>query len=204
MIRVLEDAGLRRGPAVTVLGGGGTARAALAAAAGFGATEVTVVTRRPEARDELAPAAAALGVTIVGRDWSRAASAFDADAVISTVPKGAADELATAVRFSPGAVLFDAIYDPWPTPLAAAAQRQGVRVVSGLDLLLAQALGQFEQFTGVVLGAGERHARGADRGRRQQVSRLRRLSDRSVRRDGGHLKASGAATVPDCDSCCVG
>ncbi|GID92873.1 shikimate dehydrogenase [Amorphoplanes digitatis] len=150
MIRVLEDAGLRRGPAVTVLGGGGTARAALAAAAGFGATEVTVVTRRPEARDELAPAAAALGVTIVGRDWSRAASAFDADAVISTVPKGAADELATAVRFSPGAVLFDAIYDPWPTPLAAAAQRQGVRVVSGLDLLLAQALGQFEQFTGVV------------------------------------------------------
>ena len=47
-------------------------------------------------------------------------------------------------------MLFDAIYDPWPTPLAAAAAAAGCRVASGLDLLLAQALGQFEQFTGVV------------------------------------------------------
>jgi shikimate dehydrogenase len=150
MVRVLGDAGLAPKPTVTVLGGGGTARAALAAAAEFGATEVTVVTRRPEARDELAPAAAALGVTITGVDWADAVPAFDADAVISTVPKGAADGLAAAVRWRPGAVLFDAIYDPWPTPLAASAAAHGVRVVSGLDLLLAQALGQFEQFTGVV------------------------------------------------------
>jgi shikimate dehydrogenase len=47
-------------------------------------------------------------------------------------------------------VLFDAIYDPWPTPLAAAATARGLSVLSGLDLLLAQALSQFEQFTGVV------------------------------------------------------
>ncbi|AGZ44399.1 shikimate dehydrogenase [Actinoplanes friuliensis] len=149
MVRVLRDAGLPQQPTVTVLGGGGTARAALAAAAAFGATEVTVVTRRPEARDELAPAASALGVTVLGREWSGAPAAFDADAIISTVPKGAADSLATAVHWRPGAVLFDAIYDPWPTPLAASAYTHGVRVVSGLDLLLAQALGQFEHFTGV-------------------------------------------------------
>jgi shikimate dehydrogenase len=149
MVRVLGDAGLASGPSVTVLGGGGTARAALAAAAQLGAADVTVVTRRPEAREELAPAAAALGVTITGVEWADAPAAFDADAVISTVPKGAADALATAVKWRPGTVLFDAIYDPWPTPLAAAAARHGVPVVSGLDLLLAQALGQFEQFTGV-------------------------------------------------------
>jgi shikimate dehydrogenase len=111
---------------------------------------VTVVTRRPQARAELAPAAAALGLTITGVDWADAPAAFDADAVISTVPKGAADELAAAVRWRPGSVLFDAIYDPWPTPLAAAAAGHGIPVVSGLDLLLAQALGQFEHFTGVV------------------------------------------------------
>jgi shikimate dehydrogenase len=45
-------------------------------------------------------------------------------------------------------VLFDALYDPWPTPLAAAAMRAGCPVVSGLDLLLAQAVRQFERFTG--------------------------------------------------------
>ena len=156
MVRVLRSAGLGGGgtarataPMITVLGGGGTARAALAAAAELGATTVTVVTRRPEARAELEPAAAALGIRIAGAGWADAADAFAADAVISTVPKGAADHLAAAVSWRPGTVLFDAIYDPWPTPLAAAAEAHGVRVVSGLDLLLAQALSQFEQFTGV-------------------------------------------------------
>jgi shikimate-5-dehydrogenase len=150
MVRVLTDAGLSPAPAITVLGGGGTARAALAAAARLGAAEVRVVTRRAESAAGLAPAAAALGVRLSSVGWADAASAFDADAVISTVPKGAADELVAAVPWRAGAVLFDAIYDPWPTPLAAAAAAHGVRVASGLDLLLAQALGQFEQFTGVV------------------------------------------------------
>ncbi|MFI5496228.1 shikimate dehydrogenase [Actinoplanes sp. NPDC051859] len=157
MVRVLRDAGVAGGsshqqqgvPSVAVLGGGGTARAALAAAAELGAAEVTVVTRRREALAELAPAAAALGVTIVGMGWPDAAAAFGADAVISTVPKGAADHLALQVHWRPGTVLFDAIYDPWPTPLAASAITHGVRVVSGLDLLLAQAIGQFELFTGI-------------------------------------------------------
>ena len=152
MVRVLRAAGLggSGSPSVTVLGGGGTARAALAAAGQLGAVEVTVVTRRAAAREELIPAAEALGVKIAGAEWAAAARSFDADAVISTVPKGAADHLAGQVTWRPGSVLFDAIYDPWPTPLAAAAVAAGVPVVSGLDLLLAQALSQFEQFTGVT------------------------------------------------------
>nr|WP_255657597.1 shikimate dehydrogenase [Actinoplanes sp. L3-i22] len=159
MVRVLREAGLGGGtgrhavkeapPRVTVLGGGGTARAALAAAAELGAESVTVVTRRPEACAELEPVAAALGLKMESLPWSGAAAAFDTDAVISTVPKGAADHLAAEVVWRPGTVLFDAIYDPWPTPLAASATAAGLAVVSGLDLLLAQALSQFEQFTGV-------------------------------------------------------
>jgi shikimate dehydrogenase len=150
MVRVLRGAGLYfRTPVISVLGGGGTARAALAAAAELGAEAVTLVTRRPEARDELAPVADALGLRVAGLDWAGAAAAFDADAVISTVPKGAADHLAGTVAWRPGTVLFDALYDPWPTPLAAGALANGNPVVSGLDLLLAQALSQFEQFTGV-------------------------------------------------------
>ena len=150
MVRVLRDAGVAEHPAVSILGGGGTARAALAAAADLGAASVTVVTRRAAALDELLPAAAALGLHLERLDWTQAPDAFAADAVISTVPKGAADDLAAAVPWRAGSVLFDAIYDPWPTPIAAAAAAAGVRVASGLDLLLAQALGQFEQFTGVV------------------------------------------------------
>ncbi|MDY7083511.1 MAG: shikimate dehydrogenase [Actinomycetota bacterium] len=137
-------------PTVTVLGGGGTARAALAAAAQLGAPAVTVVTRRPAAREELRPVAEALGITLLGVAWEDASATFEADAVISTVPKGAADHLAGNVPWRAGTVLFDALYDPWPTPLAADARAHRVRVLSGLDLLLAQALSQFEQFTGVT------------------------------------------------------
>jgi shikimate dehydrogenase len=81
--------------------------------------------------------------------WSQAPAAFGAHVIVTTVPKGAADSLAADVSWRPETVLFDAVYDPWPTPLAAAAAEAGCAVASGLDLLLAQALGQFEQFTGV-------------------------------------------------------
>ena len=45
--------------------------------------------------------------------------------------------------------MFDAIYDPWPTPLAAAAAADGrPTVLNGLDLLAWQAVYQVELFTG--------------------------------------------------------
>ncbi|MEU7613773.1 shikimate dehydrogenase [Micromonospora sp. NPDC049204] len=151
MVRVLTDAGVGAGAAVTVLGAGGTARAALAAAARLGCSPVTVVARRAAAVDELRPVADALGVALIPADWAAAHQHLAAaDVAVSTVPKGVADPLADAVTWRPGAVFFDALYDPWPTPLAASAVAAGRRVVSGLDLLLAQAVGQFEQFTGVA------------------------------------------------------
>ncbi|WP_328853455.1 shikimate dehydrogenase [Micromonospora globbae] len=149
MVEVLAGAGVRPGARVTVLGAGGTARAALAAAARLDARTVTVVARRAAAVDGLRPVADAVGVPVRGADWADAAAHLVADVVVSTVPKGAADPLADAVTWRPETVLFDALYDPWPTPLATAAAAAGCRIVSGLDLLLAQALGQFAQFTGV-------------------------------------------------------
>ncbi|MDH6461257.1 shikimate dehydrogenase [Micromonospora sp. A200] len=149
MVEVLTSAGVTPGGTVTVLGAGGTARAALAAAARLGAASVTVVARRAAAVDELRPVAGAVGVALTGADWADATAHAGADVVVSTVPKGVADPLAGELRWRPSTVLFDALYDPWPTPLAASALAAGARVVSGLDLLLAQAVGQFEQFTGV-------------------------------------------------------
>ncbi|MER6752645.1 shikimate dehydrogenase [Micromonospora echinofusca] len=149
MVEVLTDAGVRSGATVTVLGAGGTARAAVAAAGRLGARTVTVVARRPAAVEELRPVARAVDVGMTGAPWGEAAELCRADLVVSTVPKGVADPLAEAVAWRPETVLFDALYDPWPTPLAASAETAGCRIVSGLDLLLAQAVGQFEHFTGV-------------------------------------------------------
>ncbi|PZF99954.1 shikimate dehydrogenase [Micromonospora deserti] len=150
MVEVLGSAGVRPGATVTVLGAGGTARAAVAAAARLDARSVTVVARRAAAVDELRPVARAVEVPMSGAPWDDAAARLGADVVISTVPKGVADPLAGTARWRAATVLFDALYDPWPTPLAASARAAGCPVVSGLDLLLAQAVGQFEQFTGVT------------------------------------------------------
>ncbi|MEU4776054.1 shikimate dehydrogenase [Micromonospora sp. NPDC023644] len=151
MVEVLTDAGVRPGATVTVLGAGGTARAAVAAAGQLDADAVTVVARRAAAVEELRPVAHAVDVPMRAAAWDDdAATHLAADVVISTVPKGVADPLAVAADWRPGTVLFDALYDPWPTPLAASAEAAGCRIVSGLDLLLAQAVGQFEHFTGVA------------------------------------------------------
>ena len=49
------------------------------------------------------------------------------------------------------AVLFDVLYDPWPTPLAAAWAAAGGTVLGGLDLLVHQAVLQVELMTGQVV-----------------------------------------------------
>jgi shikimate dehydrogenase len=154
MVDALLAAGVSTVERVGVLGAGGTARAAIAAARDLGANAVIVVARRLEAIEELDPVAADLGITLIGTDWSAAGDAADADVVVSTVPRGVADPLGPTMRWRTGGVLFDAVYDPWPTPLAASAAAAGLHVVSGLDLLLTQAVRQFELFTGVEAPVG--------------------------------------------------
>ena len=163
MVDALTAAGAKGIKSVAVLGAGGTSRAAIAAASALGVAGVRVFARRREAVDAMRPAAEQLSVTLAWVDWARADECAAADLVISTVPKGATDALAPAWRRS--SILFDAIYDPWPTPLAAGAAAAGCAIVSGLDLLLYQAARQFAMFTGTAapldaMRAGLAHARG--------------------------------------------
>lgn len=77
-----------------------------------------------------------------------AASGSTIDIVVSTIPASAqTTDLVAACAAIP--VVFEALYDPWPTPLAAAALASGRVLVHGLDLLVHQAALQFELFTGV-------------------------------------------------------
>ena len=79
---------------------------------------------------------------------------------IATTPAGATDALAARrARERPG-TLFDVLYDPWPTALAAAWSGDGGAVVGGLDLLVHQAVLQVEQMTGRAPAPAGRDARG--------------------------------------------
>jgi len=146
MVMALYEAGVGKPRSMAILGAGGTARAALGAAAKLGTKRVVLFARRREVMAELEPVVQALKLSLSYMDFSGAERCAMHDVVISTVPKGVADGLKPQWR--QGTVVFDVVYDPWPTPLAEGAQAKGCRIVSGLDLLLAQALGQFELFTG--------------------------------------------------------
>ncbi|MGG8409671.1 shikimate dehydrogenase, partial [Streptomyces sp. 12297] len=80
-----------------------------------------------------------------------AAEALHAPLVIATTPAGTTDALAAAVPEHPG-TLFDVLYEPWPTALAAAWAQRGGELVGGLDLLVHQAVLQVEQMTGRTPG----------------------------------------------------
>ncbi|MGB7361833.1 MAG: shikimate dehydrogenase [Rhodococcus sp. (in: high G+C Gram-positive bacteria)] len=147
----LADAGITDldGRPTMVVGAGGTARPALVALASLGARSVQLVARdERRARGAMeCGRAAGLDVTWVPFDAVAIAAAVpDCAAVVSTVPAAGAAPFAEALSGAP--FLLDAIYDPWPTPLAEAVSRAGGVVVGGLAMLLNQALGQVEQFTG--------------------------------------------------------
>ncbi len=146
LVAALDEKGAGPGPSV-VLGAGATARSAVAALAARGAATVSAYARRPEAAEDLRRTADAVGVPLEVLAWAGAAAGLTADVVVSTVPVGAADPLAASVPSAPGTLL-DVVYDPWPTPLAAAWAAQGGRVASGLDLLLHQAVLQVRLMTG--------------------------------------------------------
>ena len=79
-------------------------------------------------------------------DTSLAGQIERAEVLVSTIPSEAAALYASSFAVVP--VLLDAIYDPWPTPLAQAVANAGGQVVGGLQMLLHQAYSQVEQFTG--------------------------------------------------------
>ena len=147
MVTALRAAGVDRPASVSVLGGGATAASSIAAVAELDLRQVTVVARRPEATTELVDVGRRLLVDVDVQPWQRVAEAMSADIVVSTVPAGAADGLVAAVPGRPG-LLFDVVYAPWPTALAASWRAAGGSVIGGLELLVAQAAEQVHLMTG--------------------------------------------------------
>ncbi|GAA1169511.1 shikimate dehydrogenase [Nesterenkonia xinjiangensis] len=155
IVTALGEAGLRTGATdqgrFGVIGAGSTAAAALAAAAELGFQEVRSYARSPQRAQALHPVAEALGLRLRLLPLGRLGGDLAGDelaAVVSTLPPRAADEVAPGLpRLPQNVALLDVAYDPWPSVLAGAWERAGGQVVSGLAMLLHQAVRQVERFT---------------------------------------------------------
>lgn len=144
-----------------VLGGGATAASLLLALAELGCRRARLLVREPgRAAETLAAVSRHSGgpaVEVGSLDEELGAC----DVLASTIPAAAqAPDLLTGAQSA--RVVFEVLYDPWPTPLAAASADRGQTVVGGLDLLVHQAALQVALMTGqeaplaAMRSAGER------------------------------------------------
>lgn len=138
ILAALREAGVAAPRRAVVLGGGATARSALAALRDLGCDDVGLVVRSEPV--EALAAARRLGMSPA---VVPAGGIAGADLVISTLPAGAGDALGPHVAGA--AALLDVVYAPWPTVLARACRGT---VVGGAAMLLHQAARQVELMTG--------------------------------------------------------
>ena len=128
---------------VSILGGGATARAAIAAVDGL-ASRIEVYSRSEHRARSLVNSAEKSIVKVL--PWSQVSNAFASSLIIGTTPRGATDDLVIERSFhdNPNATHFESLYSPWPTPLLSKWRALGREGLDGLDLLVWQAIGQLE------------------------------------------------------------
>ncbi len=160
IVGALQDAGVTSLDDVEILGAGATAASVLAAASQLGASRALVSARTLDKAEALRPIAQALDLDLVIRPFGLMDRSMNVpSAVVSTLPGGTEIDVAYPEPIRAGAVLLDVAYHPWPSPLAASWASVGGTVVSGLGMLLHQAIAQVRIFvTGIDGGELPREA----------------------------------------------
>ena len=168
IVNALRHAGLKPDPErdePAVIGGGATAISALTALHKLGYRRASVYARSLYKLGDLQAVAERLGVqlsTVALAEFPAEQKARRHNPVISTLPARAADDWAPQLADPAGAsetadrpVLLDVAYNPWPSVLASAWEANGGTVVSGLEMLLYQAVEQVLLFTDRTLQPAE-------------------------------------------------
>ena len=133
-----------------IIGSGATATSAMAAIAKLSpGSSVLLLARNNSTRLALINFGRSLGLHV---SYARrlATATKKAQVTISTLPGGAMDvaakRLSASRFFKPAGVLLDVAYHPWPSQLADAWQGKDKKVVSGLEMLIWQAIAQIRIF----------------------------------------------------------
>ena len=141
--------GWRKAGSALVLGAGGAARGVLFALKEAGIPAIRLVNRTRARAQELADR---FGAPVSVYDWSGLDElAAASELVVNTSSLGMHGEGGVPFdidRLPDKAIVADIVYVPLKTPLLAAAERRGLRVVDGLGMLLHQAVPGFERWFG--------------------------------------------------------
>ena len=133
-----------------IIGSGATATSAMVAISVLNPTaHVEVLARNKVSRKALIALGKQLGLKTSRAGGLRAASRVS-NLTISTLPSGALDKQAArlirAWTWKPKGALLDVSYNPWPSKLAEAWSAKGKRTISGLEMLIWQAVAQIRIF----------------------------------------------------------
>lgn len=133
-----------------IIGSGATATSAMVAISVLNPTaHVEVLARNKVSRKALIALGKQLGLKTSRAGGLRAASRIS-NLTISTLPSGALDKQAArlirAWTWKPKGALLDVSYNPWPSKLAEAWSAKGKRTISGLEMLIWQAVAQIRIF----------------------------------------------------------
>lgn len=148
IVSALRSAGISQLSSAQILGSGATAASALLAASILGVTQIVISARTPSHAVPLENMAEALGISLEVRPLGAAETDFAPEAVISTIPGGADRSVSFSPETMARSVLLEVAYDPWPTPLAASWLASDSTAISGVEMLLHQALAQVRIFVG--------------------------------------------------------
>jgi 3-dehydroquinate dehydratase/shikimate dehydrogenase len=136
---------------VAVLGAGGTGRAAVAALAHYGAT-VVVYNRTLDRAQALAAEFNGQRGKVVAAPFHKLPDSccqiFLNTTSVGMHPHPDASPIdGLNLTFSPDKLVFDAIYNPIQTNLLNAARAAGAKTVTGVEMFVRQAAGQFQAWT---------------------------------------------------------
>jgi shikimate dehydrogenase len=146
----LGDAAIT-GRDVALLGAGGAARAAVFSLAALGAREIRIVNRHAARAQAMATT---LQPNVISRlsvtAWPAAAAGVSL--LVNATSAGMRGAEALVLELGPlpvGAAVCDLVYNPVETNLIKMAKARGLKTVSGLGMLMHQAVPAFEAFFGV-------------------------------------------------------
>jgi len=148
--RALAEAKIDSASVVSIIGTGATAvSAVIAIARSFPETKMLISGRNKAALRELVAFAKSIGIKKIVMVSTRGALTR-ADLVVSTLPAKALDtdikKLSKSFIAKPKGTFFDVAYDPWPSEAAALWQSKQLSVISGIEMLLWQAIAQVRIF----------------------------------------------------------